>query len=183
MHFPKSENTFCICIKRKRMLTRRYLVTETEIEYLMLTLSHAYFISWPIIFLWWWPMFRWHHVLEFSRRHQPVNDHVLSMGKYSITSVQINEIRMTTAGYNLLPQSAGMIDGIECLNASRRVSDQLFTPPRSVMWPTTCKRQDATQRIMEQGKSEGFDSCDRPTNLTQIGFKSLTFQPNDLEFW
>ena len=23
----------------------------------------------------------------------------------------------------------------------------------------------------EQGKSEGFDSCDRPSNLTQIGFK------------
>ena len=22
----------------------------------------------------------------------------------------------------------------------------------------------------EQGKSEGFDSCDRPSNLTQIGF-------------
>ena len=24
----------------------------------------------------------------------------------------------------------------------------------------------------KQGKSEGFDSCDRPSNLTQIGFKS-----------
>ena len=23
----------------------------------------------------------------------------------------------------------------------------------------------------KQGKSEGFDSCDRPSNLTQIGFK------------
>ena len=29
----------------------------------------------------------------------------------------------------------------------------------------------------EQGKSEGFDSCDRPSNLTQIGFKSSIFQP------
>ena len=29
----------------------------------------------------------------------------------------------------------------------------------------------------KQGKSEGFDSCDRPNNLTQIGFKSLIFQP------
>ena len=28
-----------------------------------------------------------------------------------------------------------------------------------------------------QGKSEGFDSCDRPSNLTQIGFKSLIFHP------
>ena len=29
---------------------------------------------------------------------------------------------------------------------------------------------------LEQGKSEGFDSCDRVGNLTQIGFKSLIFQ-------
>ena len=25
---------------------------------------------------------------------------------------------------------------------------------------------------LEQGKSEGFDTCDRRSNLTQIGFKS-----------
>ena len=31
----------------------------------------------------------------------------------------------------------------------------------------------------KQGKSEGFDSCDRPSKLTQIGFKS----PYDLEIW
>ena len=30
---------------------------------------------------------------------------------------------------------------------------------------------------LEQGKSEGFDSCDRHSNLTQIGFKSSIFQP------
>ena len=30
---------------------------------------------------------------------------------------------------------------------------------------------------MEQGKSEGFDSCDRPSNLAQIWSKSLIFQP------
>ena len=30
---------------------------------------------------------------------------------------------------------------------------------------------------LEQGKSEGFDSCDRPSNLTQVGFKSSIFQP------
>ena len=29
----------------------------------------------------------------------------------------------------------------------------------------------------KQGKSEGFDSCDRPSNPTQIGFKSSIFQP------
>ena len=31
--------------------------------------------------------------------------------------------------------------------------------------------------VSKQGKSEGFDSCDRPSNLTQIGFKSSIFQP------
>ena len=30
---------------------------------------------------------------------------------------------------------------------------------------------------LEQGKSEEFDSCDRPSNLTQIGFESSIFQP------
>ena len=41
---------------------------------------------------------------------------------------------------------------------------------------------------LEQGNSEGFDSCDWPNNLTQIGFKSSINQPvwpwnlmNDLE--
>ena len=29
----------------------------------------------------------------------------------------------------------------------------------------------------QQGKYEGFDSCDWPSNHTQIGFKSLIFQP------
>ena len=33
------------------------------------------------------------------------------------------------------------------------------------------------QPVTKQGKSEGFDSCDRPSNLTQIGFKSSIFQP------
>ena len=32
-------------------------------------------------------------------------------------------------------------------------------------------------KTKKQGKSEGFDSCDRPSNLTQIGFKSYIFQP------
>ena len=36
---------------------------------------------------------------------------------------------------------------------------------------------------LQQGKSEGFDSCDRPCNLTQIGFKSSFFCPCDLEIW
>ena len=35
----------------------------------------------------------------------------------------------------------------------------------------------------KRGKSEGFDSCDRPSNLTQIGFKSSICRPCDLEIW
>ena len=30
---------------------------------------------------------------------------------------------------------------------------------------------------IEQGKSEGFDSCDGPSNLTKIGLNSSIFQP------
>ena len=30
--------------------------------------------------------------------------------------------------------------------------------------------------LLKQGKSEGFDSCDRPSNLTQTGFKLSIFQ-------
>ena len=36
---------------------------------------------------------------------------------------------------------------------------------------------------IKQGKSEGFDSCDRPSNLTQIGFNRQFFKPCDLEIW
>ena len=34
----------------------------------------------------------------------------------------------------------------------------------------------------QQGKSEGFDSCDWPSNLNQIEFKSSIFQPLTLQF-
>ena len=36
---------------------------------------------------------------------------------------------------------------------------------------------------LKQGKSEGFNSCDRPKNLTQIGPKSSIFSPCDLPIW
>ena len=50
---------------------------------------------------------------------------------------------------------------------------QARTIPEGQNWP----------RVIKQGKSEGFDSCDRPNNLTQIGFKSSIFQPCDFEIW
>ena len=36
---------------------------------------------------------------------------------------------------------------------------------------------------LQQSKSEGFDSCDRPSNLTQIGLQGSIFRPCDLEIW
>ena len=46
-------------------------------------------------------------------------------------------------------------------------------------------KSGATQSLdlVKQGKSEGFDSCDRPSNLTQIGFKLSIFRPCDLGIW
>ena len=43
----------------------------------------------------------------------------------------------------------------------------------------------ASSRLLleKQGKSEGFDSCDRPSNRTQIGFKSSFVSPCDHEIW
>ena len=38
-------------------------------------------------------------------------------------------------------------------------------------------------RNNQQGKSEGFDICDWPSNLTQIGLKLSIFRPCDLEIW
>ena len=35
----------------------------------------------------------------------------------------------------------------------------------------------------KKGKSEGFDSCNWPDSLTQIGFKSSFFCPCDIEIW
>ena len=35
--------------------------------------------------------------------------------------------------------------------------------------------------LKQQGKSEGFVSCEQPNNLTQTGFKSLIFSQRDLE--
>ena len=40
-----------------------------------------------------------------------------------------------------------------------------------------CDLQIWWMTLKKQGKSEGFYSCDRPSNLTQIGFKSSIFQP------
>ena len=37
-------------------------------------------------------------------------------------------------------------------------------------------RSPETPNLGKQGKSKGFDSCDRPSNL-KLGFKSLIFQP------
>ena len=36
---------------------------------------------------------------------------------------------------------------------------------------------------IKQGKSEGFDSCDWPGNVTQNGFNRRFFSPCDLEIW
>ena len=53
------------------------------------------------------------------------------------------------------------------------VSIQSHLPPliRKLSWLALASH------IRKQGKSEGFDSCDRPSNLAQIWSKSLIFQP------
>ena len=55
-----------------------------------------------------------------------------------------------------------------------------FTTQTGIYWipKRWCNNEKCSiQFETKQGKSEGFDSCDRPSNLTQIGFKSSIFQP------
>ena len=64
---------------------------------------------------------------------------------------------------------------LELLSGNAQFGSKLaiFCP----MWPWNLMDD------LEQGKSEGFDSWDRPSNLTQIGLKSSIFRPCDLEIW
>ena len=68
----------------------------------------------------------------------------------------------------------------------------ILTKIHADVWSLTCNKIhvqletlffNIQQLFGEQGKSEGFDSCDRPSNLTQIGFKSSIFHPCDIEIW
>ena len=48
---------------------------------------------------------------------------------------------------------------------------------RICSWLSCCHIQLPVSHSVKQGKSEGFDSCDRPSNLAQIWSKSSIFQP------
>ena len=48
-----------------------------------------------------------------------------------------------------------------------------FDPPT----PTPTPIPPPPPPTHKQGKSEGFDNCDRPSNLTQIRFKSSILKP------
>ena len=49
---------------------------------------------------------------------------------------------------------------------------------RQRQYPEGLKMNIGVCGIMnKQGKSDGFDSCDRHSNLTQTGFKCFIFQP------
>ena len=59
---------------------------------------------------------------------------------------------------------------------------QSMTRQDQMMQDEAVPRQEGVPWF-KQGKSEGFDSCDRPSNLTQIGLKWSIFRPCDLEIW
>ena len=67
---------------------------------------------------------------------------------------------------------------------SRAEVEWLFsTMKRVVVYQWILKRTKYLRLLYQQGKSDGFDSCDRPSDLTQIGFKSSIFRPCDIEIW
>ena len=64
--------------------------------------------------------------------------------------------------------------------------DDTMTETGKGLWRTDRRTDGWTEPLIEllghswkknQGKSEGFDSCDRPSNITQVGLKSSIFWP------
>ena len=65
-------------------------------------------------------------------------------------------------------------------NASSAIEKEKGLPTdvgHNSWWHMKCAQHAAHNPKFEQGKSEGFDICDWPSNLTQIGFESSIFQP------
>ena len=77
-------------------------------------------------------------------------------------------------------------------------NQNLYLPsPYCLSWSLKCQHNLVTAWLVtntndiwidikifrSQGKSEGLDSCDRPSNFTQIGFKSSIRQPVYLDIW
>ena len=56
---------------------------------------------------------------------------------------------------------------------------RLRTSPSCFHWVLSLWENDPVNN--KQGKPERFESCDRPSNIIQIGFKSPIFQPVWLE--
>ena len=52
----------------------------------------------------------------------------------------------------------------------------VYVPPNWMRWGSQWDGQTTELDGGKQSKSEGFDSYDRPSNLTQIGFESSIFQ-------
>ena len=55
--------------------------------------------------------------------------------------------------------------------------------PEKHFWHRCIVAANMSRIINKQGKSEGFDSCDWPSNLIQIGFNRRFFSPCDPEIW
>ena len=43
--------------------------------------------------------------------------------------------------------------------------------PKPVGFALSKPAESAVRAVLEQSKSEGFDSCNRPSNVIQIGFR------------
>ena len=77
-------------------------------------------------------------------------------------------------GLVILKKVSEIIQYLTTTNAYKQTD---FTSPPPSPLLGGCKPPETHCLVNKQGKSEEFDSCDRPSNLTQIGFKSSIFQP------
>ena len=82
------------------------------------------------------------------------------------------ELSRTQHIHNVSREHIGMANQLS-------TSQKLLFVLVDVLWPTICWQSLTflNEFKIKQGKSEGFDNCDRPSNLAQIWSKSSIFQP------
>ena len=100
--------------------------------------------------------------------------------KILYNSVKINYLRMPWFVNNCYAQVLACVEQFTLLTQSVQVIVGFIRIGKTTKFRA---KFCMCHHSRKKGKSERFDSCDRPSNLTQIGLKPSIFQPYDLEIW
>ena len=114
-----------------------------------------------------------HTILTISTNKERWNNGSVDLRKMDKTRT-IEKLRMTTelkTCLELLPRL-----WLCMCDANKLLKEQWFDPLDRNLYLQA-------EVLIKQGKSEGFDSCERPSNLAEIDQNHQFFSPCDLEIW